>query len=109
MNYGGQAYQWDWQLMRGLGLRTNFDRDWTDVGTIEVVYTTVKVEVSALPAQFCRFTITRSDGEVVTVSTGSGGFGRYWPLVEQYAVTGQWSDEARRLHTADMFVIEPKP
>lgn len=98
---GGQAYTHDgsWELMRSLGLKTNFDREWTDVGTVVLdedwkwgPYTAqrnergrfisrprVKVEVSAVPAQFYRFTISRVseiDGarEVFEMRTGSGSF-----------------------------------
>jgi hypothetical protein len=113
------AYRADVPLMTRLGLRTTgFGNDWTHVGTVEVLpakaatpddphnpfrpATTVKVEVSAHPAQFWRFTITRPqdrcedlpDGEfrvvhepveVIEVRTGSGPFGDYWPMADAIA------------------------
>lgn len=116
-----QAYlhNGDYGLLKELGLQTgNFGRDWTDLGTVTVreaeedgeygarPATTVKVEVTALPAQFWRFTITRPrddskkighpDGswevigiyepvETIVLTTGSGGFSTYWPTVERFA------------------------
>lgn len=70
--------------------------------------TTIKVEVGALPAQFWRFTITRprdeveelpgkdergrdrwrsvcEPAEVFVMTTGSGGFGTYWPMAKLIA------------------------
>lgn len=104
----------DERLLKELGLRTtNFGRDWTDLGTV-VVYeeepegeygpmpaTTVKVEVSAWPAQFWQFTITKPsddseviDGKVIgkyfpiqrfVLSTGSGSFCEYWEVAKLFA------------------------
>jgi hypothetical protein len=113
----------DRELMRSLGLRTTgFGREWTELGTTVVVPAadarpgeekqfparpahTVKVEVSAFPAMFWRFTIFRTveevvedgDGsagsewhtvlhpETIELCTGSGGFYTYWPTAEAIA------------------------
>jgi hypothetical protein len=89
---GGQAYDVDRDLMLELGLKTNFNRDWTDVGTVTIGNSTVKVEVAAMPAQFFRFTIRRpvegkSDVyERFVMSTGSGSFGEYWPAAKHLAL-----------------------
>lgn len=109
---GGQAYTHDgsWELMGKLGLKRNFNREWTDVGTVVldeefnwhpyraqrnalgqfVSRPRVKVEVSAVPAQFYRFTISRSDEltgkpKLFVMRTGSGSFARYWPIAELIA------------------------
>lgn len=105
--------------MERLGLRTTgFGRDWTDLGTVTVSEaetenpydsptgpkpaTTVKVEVSALPAQFWRFTVERPRDETedvagggfraiyepmerFVITTGSGGFTNYWPIAKAVA------------------------
>lgn len=66
---------------------------------------TVKVEVHSMPSMFWRFTLTRPRDEVVDdpsaprgwrsvyepcevyeMSTGSGGFGEYWPIAEKWAL-----------------------
>lgn len=88
----------DHDLMTSLGLRTSgFGRDWTDLGTVtldsqreERPDTTIKVEVTAVPAQFFRFTITRPNEdncenggmplEVFEITTGSGSFGEYYEV-----------------------------
>lgn len=111
-----QAYSHngDDRLLSSLGLRTEgFERGWTDLGTVTVheaepdgefgplPATTVRVFVSAVPAQFWKFEITRPrddaetiNGEVrglyeplerITVQTGSGGFGLYWPTAKMIA------------------------
>lgn len=105
---GGQAYyhNGDWDLMRSLGLQTNFNREMTNVGTVELAYTTVKVEVAALPAQFFRFTVVGPTGRTTVVRTGSGGFGDYWEPVKRFALTGCWSKQALRLMRQNMLVVE---
>jgi hypothetical protein len=109
----------DRKLLAELGLRTHgFGRDWTDIGTVihreaeETDHglrpaTEVKVEVSALPAQFWRFTILRPREEiedleeedengrdwrcvytprqVIQFSTGSGSFSKYWEVAKLIA------------------------
>lgn len=121
----------DRELMESLGLQTtDFGREWTDLGTVTVEAArterfgkvagkrmtpepeyhrpaaTVKVEVSAMPAQFWRFTITRPREEIedwkgggttygfrpiyepverFTMRTGSGGFGEYWTAAKACA------------------------
>jgi hypothetical protein len=113
---GGGAYthNGDHELLESLGLRTwNFERAWTPLGTVVVQdaepdgeygprpATTVDVAVSALPAQFWRFTITRPRDDCETVNgkvrgiytplehfvmtTGSGAFGTYWPMAKALA------------------------
>lgn len=91
--YGNEAYihNGDRPLMKSLGLRTwAFSRDYLDLGTVEVrdadadAPATVKVEVSAMPAQFWRFTVTKTSG-IFVMETGSGGFGDYWPIARQIA------------------------
>jgi hypothetical protein len=111
---GAYEYNGDKALMEQLGLRTwNFERKWTDLGTVTVQEAepdgeygprpaaTVKVEVSALPAQFFRFTVTRprDESEVVdgkvrgiyeplerfVLRTGSGGFSKFWPMAKAVA------------------------
>ena len=95
------TYPRDRSLMMSLGLSVGrFCRDWTDLGTVviheadsEIPFpTTVKVEVSALPAQFWRFTVTRPVDdlgprrpETLVVQTGSGAFSDYWPSVRHVA------------------------
>ena len=115
------AYISDRALLESLGLKVDgFGRDWTDLGTVEVreadteneydcltgprPAATVKVEVSAMPAQFFRFTITRPQDfvmddaeaprgfravyepvEVFEMSTGSGNFSAYWPMAKAIA------------------------
>lgn len=113
----GDAYEHngDRALMESLGLRTtDFGRGWTDLGIVTVQEAepdgeygsrpaaTVKVEVSAMPAQFWRFTVSRPrddaetlpDGtvrgiyepiEVRIITTGSGSFGTYWPMAKLMA------------------------
>jgi hypothetical protein len=115
LNGPWSAYADDVALMEKLGLRTtDFGREWTDLGTVTVQEaepndeygprpaSTVKVEVSAMPAQFWRFTVTRpkddaevtADGkvrgiyeplEIRVITTGSGSFTRYWPVAEMMA------------------------
>lgn len=115
----------DRDFMEALGLKVDgFVNDWTDLGTI-ILYeadgpcpaTTVRVEVSAHPAQFWRFTILRSRDESVTIDgrvvgiyeprerivleTGSGGFQDYWGTVTLFAndmlnVTEQGSETDAR-------------
>lgn len=94
----------DHNLLSSLGLKTSgFERDWTDLGTVVVQEAddneyghlpaaTVKVEVSALPAQFWKFTISRpiddgksEDVEVFEMHTGTGGFTDYWPMAKAVA------------------------
>lgn len=83
----------DRELMTGLGLRIEgFERDWTDIGTVELGEggPIVQVSVAAAPALFWRFTINRQasgqmDREILQVSTGSGSFSEYWPAVQQVA------------------------
>jgi hypothetical protein len=68
---GAYTHNGDRDLLLSLGLKAdNFGRDWTDLGTVIVSEaepdgefgpkpaSTIKVEVSAYPAQFWRFTIT---------------------------------------------------
>lgn len=103
------AYSHDRDLMLSLGLQVDgFAREWTHLGTVTVhpanpdgeygpkPGTTIEVEVSAFPAHFWRFTITRPrdeakvvNGKVVGVytpverfvmTTGSGGFKDYWNM-----------------------------
>jgi len=104
----------DQEAMEELGLRTaGFARDWTALGTVVVhaaepegeygprPAATIDVEVSAMPAMFWRFTITRPhdgaetvDGKVrgiyeplerFVMKTGSGGFTTYWPIAKMIA------------------------
>ena len=108
-----QVYTDDRPLMEELGLdhRIIIKREWTLLGTVEMPKdedydgkygvkhpTTIKVECSAFPAQFWRFTITRArwdldrdansggyDGTEVTVlSTGSGNFRGYWEQIKPF-------------------------
>lgn len=113
------AYSGDKGLMASLGLRTwGFKHEWTDLGTVVVEEAdteneyncptgprpaaTVKVEVSAMPAQFWCFTVTRPRDEVkhlddgswhsvyepverFEVKTGSGSFSEYWPMAKALA------------------------
>jgi len=99
------AYDSDRKLMESLGLRTyNFDRGWTDLGTVTLDWdgsddkrpkATIKVDVSSMPAQFWKFTITRPNEdnyendylplEVFELQTGSGNFHEYWPLAKMVA------------------------
>lgn len=120
MNFDAYTHNGDRKLLQELGLAVfGFGVDWIDLGTVvlfeaeERTYgnppetktapaTTVKVEVSCLPAQFWRFTVTRprdqvdelGEGrwrtvyepvEVFEITTGSGGFSGYWPGVKQIA------------------------
>lgn len=115
---GGQAYSHngDFDLMQSLGLKTNFDREWTDVGTVTVEEArdneygpdsipaaTVKVEVSAMPAQFFRFTVNTTENVIdeepygdfhftsryeprrYVLKTGSGSFTEYWAVAKMMA------------------------
>lgn len=104
----------DRALLESLGLRTtNFQRKWTELGTVVVreadplhcfgphPETTIKVEVLACPAQFWRFTIIRpkDDAETIdgkvrgiyfplerqVINTGSGSFVDYWPIAKLVA------------------------
>lgn len=104
----------DHDLLASLGLKTDdFGREWTPLGTVVVQEAepngefgprpaaTVDVEVSALPAQWWRFTISRPrddsetvDGEVrgiyeplerFVMTTASGGFTTYWPIAKLIA------------------------
>lgn len=126
------AYTNDKPLLRELGLDEKWEGEpgtgpglasmrstngYVDLGTVTVEEaepdgeygprpaTTIKVEVSAMPAQFYRFTVTRprSDSEWVEVGgerklitnyepmetlvigTGSGTFSEYWPMAANVA------------------------
>lgn len=92
--YEAYTHNGDAGLLASLGLQvTGFGRDWTDLGTVTLAEATVKVEVSAMPAQFWRFTIDRpkdtadspAPREQVVVETGSGSFADYWPTAEGVA------------------------
>lgn len=64
------------------------DRGWRDLGMVEVDEGEgglVKVEVTAMPAMFWRFTI-ESQGRTTVLSTGSGTLRDYWPIAEQFAM-----------------------
>lgn len=93
-----EAYRGDIDLMENLGLdwQKPFRREWTDLGTVKLYddepLPTIKVEVSALPAQFFRFTVTRkadtvepAPNEVLVIRTGSGSLATYWPSVRHVA------------------------
>lgn len=100
-----EAYDEDVPLLRKLGLRTEDDAIvwtddgcWNDLGTVELypdpatrgshVSPKIKVEVTSMPAQFWRFTITdRLEGGDVVVTTGSGSFRDYWQSVEHVAAS----------------------
>lgn len=120
---GAYTHNGDRALMAELGLRTDgFDSEFTPLGTVVVEEAEpdgqfgprpaveVAVEVSALPAQFFRFTIRRPRDEVedlpegetdphtghgwrgvyepvevFVMTTGSGGFGDYWPIAKAVA------------------------
>lgn len=80
------AYDRDIPLLLMHGLRTSDSghEDWSDLGIVTLypgeTATTIKVEVSSMPAQFWRFTITdRVEGPDVVIKTGSGTFSEYWP------------------------------
>lgn len=77
-------------LLESLCFKTDgFERDWTTLGTfVHPNGTEITAEVCALPAQFFRFTVT-SEHDVFTLSTGSGGFGTYWPIALAYAARGR--------------------
>lgn len=107
------SHNGDAELMRSLGLATAFGRDWTNLGIVTVEEAEpegefgprpaalIEVEASAMPAQFWRFTIVRPRDDAETVggkvrgvyapmerfilSTGSGGFGDYWPMAQAVA------------------------
>lgn len=109
-----RANDGDVGLLISLGLRTtDFQREFTDLGTVIVEEaepdgeygpkpaSTVKVEVAAMPAQFWRFTVTRPQDnselvngkvrgiyepvEIFILSTGSGRFSEYWPIAKRVA------------------------
>lgn len=112
----------DAKLLASLGLRTTGFTlgERTDLGTVEIYpaetsnpydcltgprpATTVRCEVTALPAQFFRFTITRPRDETIDdesarlgwrsvyepcdlyeINTGTGGFTDFWPSVKLIA------------------------
>lgn len=95
-----KAYSDEIPLMTELGLRIfGYTRDWLDIGTVQLHEpdeyhpnpTLIKVEVSAMPAKFWRFTITKDSDtieptlEKIVVSTGSGLFTTYWPSIKLIA------------------------
>lgn len=92
LDCGAYRHNGDHELMTSLGLRTwSFHQEFTDLGTViinevheESSAATIKVEVSALPAQFWRFTVTQEEG-VTVLTTGSGGFSDYWPIAKLVA------------------------
>lgn len=104
---GAYTHNGDRALMESLGLKVDdFGRDWTDLGTVIVSEaedagfgpkpaSTVKVEVTALPAQFWRFTITRPRDEIEDIpddappvphEQGSVGAGRWRAVYEPVEV-----------------------
>lgn len=96
-SFDAYTHNGDDKLLRSLGLATSASggRGFLDIGTVELCEakgdtpaTTIKVEVSSMPAQFWRFTVTRprddtppTPVERLEVTTGSGSFGEYWPMV----------------------------
>lgn len=86
-NVSAGRHNGDWNLLEQLGLRrAGFRREWTDLGTVRSEDWRIKVEVSAIPAQFWRFSINRRDGkEKFVVRTGSGSFSGYWPVAKRVA------------------------
>lgn len=94
----------DAKLLASLGLRTtDFGREWTDLGTVEIYpratengynaltgpcpATTVKVEVVAYPAQFWRFTVTRPRDEVMDDEHAPYGFRAVYEPVQVYEIS----------------------
>lgn len=93
----------DQDVLVSLGLCPTYSGpDWTDLGqvVIEAEFvdeelglrpaTKIRVEVSALPAEFWRFTIERPDEDSGHVShfameTGSGSFQTFWPMAKAIA------------------------
>lgn len=104
---GCEAYRHngDYDLMESLGLKTRFNRAWTDCGTVEVYpaepagpggpycepepekpATTIKVECVAMPAQAWRFTITRPRDVVEDTPDGEYRFRVIYEPVEQFVI-----------------------
>lgn len=86
--FGSGTYPVDRPLFERLGLEpfSHPSRGWHDCGTYETDRASVKVEVSCMPAQFWRFTITSKIEDVQdgVLSTGSGTLAQYWPSVEHW-------------------------
>jgi len=84
--FRARTYKRDLPLFEKLRLTpfTDAPRGWSDVGVVETDRASVKIEVSALPAQFWRFTITAriEDVQPGVIRTGSGALSDYWPTVE---------------------------
>lgn len=101
-----QHYAEDRDFLLEHGLRPgNVNREWTEVGTItrndvddegqfDEPAWSIKIEASALPAKFWRFTITRPrylsesksyEMETLVLGTGSGKLVDYWPTALNFA------------------------
>lgn len=106
--YYAETYTKDRELFDRLGLRKfaighGFDdrdeslNDWRDLGTVEFEWASVRVEVTCLPAQFFRFTVTAKseDVQTVTLTTGSGSLSDFWPTIDLWA-SGMLGVEASR-------------
>lgn len=81
-----ETYEDDVRILKDLGLKTFCAPIGTEVylGKHKDPTGTVKVWVTGLPAQFFRFEIFCAENKKTTkVSTGSGCFSDYWPMVEK--------------------------
>lgn len=94
-----QTYDSDRGLFTELGLNmfvADEHRGRIHLGTVETDWASVEVEVTCMPAQFWRFTITPkveepvydrrlpSDVQAGVLETGSGALVDYWPVVEKW-------------------------
>lgn len=85
--FGNGTYGTDIVLFKRLGLKQfrNIPHGAPHfVGDVVTDCGSVKVTVTAWPAQFWRFEITSKEAKNLTVlETGSGGLAAYWPIVEK--------------------------
>jgi len=85
--FGNGTYGTDVVLFKRLGLKQFRDIPHATpyfVGDVTTDRGSVKVTVTAWPAQFWCFEITSKESKKLTViETGSGGLYAYWPVVEK--------------------------
>jgi hypothetical protein len=107
---GVSAYESDRATLVALGLQPYWSGgEWgqsggyVELGTVDVDRSTsVSVAVNACPAQFWRFTF----GETV-ITTGSGTFLTYWPLVKEFIRHGLTPKVQREIER-DMLGVREK-
>ncbi len=104
------AYESDRDLLRTLGLKLDgYKRAWTYLGTVAHPSGNVRIEVSAMPAQSWRYVVDLGFADHLTViSTGTGMFREYWPLVER-VLSGEPIEQVIQAAPEDCFVVERIP